>query len=177
MPERPADDRAPRRRIGLLLAVAAAAITVDVVTKAIVVAELSPVRSTRILGGLVYFSLVRNSGAAFGMASGMTIVFAVIALAVVVVIARMARRIRSALWAVSLGLIAGGAIGNLIDRVFRSPGFLRGHVVDFISLFGPDGERYPVFNVADSAITVGVVLLVIATLLGVGLDGSRSRQR
>ena len=72
------------------------------------------------------------------MATGMTWVLAIVASIVVVVIIRIATRLRSVWWAVSLGLILGGALGNLTDRIFRSPGFFRGHVVDFVSVFGPE---------------------------------------
>ena len=70
----------------------------------------------------------------------------------------------------------GGAIGNLIDRIFRSPGFLQGHVVDFVSVFGPNAEYFPIFNVADSAITIGGISLVVTALLGIDFDGTRIRK-
>jgi signal peptidase II len=164
-----------RRRVGLLVAVAVIAVLLDLISKLIVVAHLTPGKSPRILGGLIYLSLGRNAGAAFGMATGLTIVFALVAVVVVVAIIRMARKLRSTPWAIALGLILGGATGNLIDRIFRAPGFLRGAVVDWISVFGPDGEHFPVFNLADSAITVGAIILVVTTLLGIGLDGRRVR--
>jgi signal peptidase II len=75
---------------------------------------------------------------------------------------------------VALGLVLGGALGNLIDRVFRDPGFLRGGVVDFASVFGPDGEVWPVFNVADSAIVCGGILGVLLALRGIEFDGTRA---
>ena len=71
----------------------------------------------------------------------------------------------------------GGAIGNLIDRIFRSPGFLQGHVVDFVSVFGPNAEYFPVFNVADSAITIGGISLVITALLGIDFDGTSTKRK
>jgi signal peptidase II len=77
---------------------------------------------------------------------------------------------------VSLGLVLGGALGNLIDRIFRSPGFLQGHVVDFVSVFGPNAEYFPIFNVADSAITIGGISLVITALLGIDFDGTSTRK-
>jgi signal peptidase II len=95
----------------------------------------------------------------------------------VVVIARIARRLRSAGWAVALGLVLGGALGNLMDRIFRAPGPLQGHVVDVVSLFAPDGSVWPVFNLADSAIVSGGVLLVVLALLGRDYDGTTTRQR
>ena len=108
------------------------------------------------------------------MATGMTWILAIVAIGVVVLIIRMAPRLRSPVWAVCLGLILGGALGNLIDRIFRSPGVLRGHVVDFVSVFGPDGKYFAVFNLADSAITIGGILLVIVTLMGIDFDGHRA---
>ncbi|MGY0236687.1 signal peptidase II [Longispora urticae] len=162
-----------RRRVGLLAGVALAAAAFDILSKVLVVANLAPGDEPRFLGGLVYFTLIRNPGAAFGMASGMTYVFALVAVVAVVVIVRMASRLRSVSWAVGLGLLLGGTIGNLGDRLFRAPGFLRGHVVDFVSVFGPNAQYFPAFNVADAAITLGVATLIVATLLGVDLDGTR----
>jgi signal peptidase II len=167
----------PPHRFWLLALIAFVVYLLDQLTKIIVVANLTPGESPKILGGLIYFSLIRNPGAAFSMATGMTWVLAVIAVIVVVVIIRIATRLRSVWWAVSLGLILGGALGNLTDRIFRSPGFFRGHVVDFISVFGPDGQYFPIFNVADSAITVGGILLVLTALQGIEFDGSRSGKR
>ena len=89
----------------------------------------------------------------------------------------MAPKLRSTPWAVSLGLVLGGALGNLIDRIFRAPGFLQGHVVDFVSVFGPNAEYFPVFNVADSAITIGGISLVITALLGIDFDGTTTKSR
>ncbi|MDQ6657546.1 MAG: signal peptidase II [Actinomycetota bacterium] len=158
---------------------AALVLVIDQITKIIAVAHLAPGVSPRILDGLIYFSLIRNAGAAWsiGAGTGMTWILAVVACVVVVVIIRMASRLRSGLWATCLGLILGGALGNLMDRIFRSPGVLRGHVVDFISVFGPDARHFPVFNIADSGITVGGVLLVVTALLGIELDGSRARRK
>jgi len=165
------------RRVVLLAVVALSVVALDLITKIIAVALLTPGESPRILGGLVYFSLIRNPGAAFSMATGMTWLLALVAIGVVVVIIRMAPRLRSTAWAISLGLVLGGACGNLIDRIFRSPGFLQGHVVDFVSVFGPNAQYFPVFNVADSAITVGGISLVITALLGIDFDGTRTKDR
>ncbi|MEP6561140.1 MAG: signal peptidase II [Nakamurella sp.] len=164
------------RRVVLLAAIAGVVVILDLLSKIIVVATIDPNQPVRILGGLVYFSLIRNSGAAFSMATGYTWVLALVAIGVVVVIIRMAPRLRSTPWAISLGLVLGGAIGNLIDRLFRAPGFLQGHVVDFVSVFGPNAEYFPVFNVADSAITIGGISLVITALLGIDFDGSSTRK-
>ncbi len=164
------------RRIGLVATLALIIIVLDQVTKLLVVANLDPEGAPkRILGGVVYLSVFRNAGAAFSTATGVTWVLALVAIAVVVVIIRMASKLRSTAWAIALGLILGGAIGNLIDRIFRSPGFLRGHVVDFISLFEPDGRHFAVFNLADSGITLGAVALVLTAFAGIDMDGHRAR--
>lgn len=168
-------------RVRLLALLAAAVVVVDLATKIWVVAVLSdntlPAAQPRILGGLVYFSLIRNAGAAFSMATGVTWILALVAVGVVVYIIRIAPRLRSTPWAVALGLVLGGAIGNLIDRFFRSPGVLRGHVVDFISVFGPNAQYFPVFNAADSAISIGGVLLVLTAMRGIDYDGTRTHAK
>ena len=164
------------RKVGLLAAIASVIVILDLLSKIIIVATIDPNRPVKVLGGLVYLSLIRNSGAAFSMATGYTWILALVAIGVVVVIIRMAPRLRSTPWAISLGLVLGGAIGNLIDRLFRAPGFLQGHVVDFVSVFGPNAEYFPVFNVADSAITIGGISLVITALLGIDFDGSSTRK-
>lgn len=161
-------------RLPLVLALAAVIVVLDQITKAIAVGTLTPGISPKILGGVVYFSLLRNPGAAFSFATGMTWILALVAIAVAVAIVRISARLRSGWWATSLGLILGGAVGNLIDRFFRSPGFLRGHVVDFVSVFGPDARYFPVFNVADSGITIGAIMLVLTSLRGIELDGTRT---
>jgi signal peptidase II len=149
----------------------------DVVTKVVAVATLEGKSPVRLLGGGLYLVLYRNPGAAFSLATGMTWLLTLIAVAVVVVILRLAPRLRSTGWALGLGLVLGGALGNLVDRFFRSPGPLQGHVVDFLSLLAPDGSVWPVFNLADSAIVSGGVLLVVLALLGRDYDGSITRQR
>lgn len=177
MPTSSTAESAGGRRVVLLAGIAALVVIADLITKIIVVANLTEGGpSPRILGGLVYFSLLRNPGAAFGIATGMTWVLTLIVIAVVIAIIRLATRLRSTAWAIGLGLVLGGAIGNLIDRLFRSPGFMRGHVVDFISVFGPNAQYFPAFNVADSGVTIGGITLVITALLGVDFDGRRTRR-
>lgn len=170
----------PPRRIRLLAVVAALAFVSDLVSKVLVAANLgSGHRPIRVLFGVVYLVQTRNSGAAFSVGTGATIILTGVALTVVVVILRTARKMRSAGWAVALGLILGGALGNLIDRIFRDPGFGRGHVVDWISLFSDDGHVWPIFNLADSAIVCGAVLTAILAVRGIELDGrdtSNSRE-
>jgi signal peptidase II len=162
-------------KVRLLALIAVVVLVADVLTKVIGVAQLEGREPIRILGGLVYLQLLRNPGAAFSLATGYTWVLTLVAVAVVVVILRVARRLRSTGWAIALGLILGGALGNLVDRVFRAPGPLQGHVVDTVSLFAPDGRVWPVFNMADACIVSGGTLLVLFALLGRELDGTRSR--
>lgn len=164
-------------RTGLLAVLAGVILVGDVLTKILGVATLEGREPVELLGGAVYLVLVRNPGAAFSLATGYTWLLTLVAMAVVVVIVRIARRLRSTGWAVALGLVLGGALGNLSDRIFRSPGPLQGHVVDTVSLFAPDGSVWPVFNLADSAIVTGGVLLVVLALLGRDLDGTRSSDR
>jgi signal peptidase II len=161
-------------KVRLLALIAVVVLVADVLTKIVSVARLENEEPVRILGGLVHLQLVRNPGAAFSMATGYTWILSLVAVVVVLVIIRVARRLRSAGWAVALGLILGGASGNLVDRVFRSPGPLQGHVVDMVSVFAPDGRLFPVFNLADSCIVSGGVLLVLLALFGYELDGTRS---
>ena len=166
-----------RPRTRLLFSLAAVVLVLDVLTKVLVVATIAPGEDIRLLGGALYLTQLRNLGAAFSFAEGATAVFSLIAVAVTVVIVRTARRLFSTGWAVALGLVLGGATGNLVDRVFRDPGFMRGGVVDFLSVFAPDGRVWPVFNVADSAIVCGGVLGAVLALRGIEFDGSRTPPR
>lgn len=162
----------PRKLLALLFGVAAVLLTADVVTKVAAVAALENRPPMKLFGGAVYFVLVRNPGAAFSLATGLTWLLALLAIVVVGVIVWLAPKLRSTGWAIGLGLVLGGACGNLVDRLFRAPGPLRGHVVDFVSLFAPDGSVWPVFNVADSSIVCGGILVVLMSLLGRDYDGT-----
>jgi signal peptidase II len=163
------------RRLPVLLGVAAAALAIDVVSKLLVVAKLSNHEPVRVPGGFLRLTLIRNSGAAFSIGESQTWVFTIIAVAVAVVILRVSRNLRSLSWACALGLLLGGALGNLGDRFFRSPGFFRGHVVDFLQFptFPVINWDFPVFNLADSAIVLGGCLMVLLSFLGVQPDGTR----
>lgn len=163
--------------MGLVAAVAVTVLLLDLITKVIAVAGLEGGEPVRLLGGLVYLQLLRNPGAAFSMATGLTWVLAIVAIGVVIAIIWLAGRLRSTGWAIGLGLVLAGALGNLVDRIFRAPGPLQGHVVDFVSLFAPNGEVWPVFNVADSGIVIGGVVIVLLTLLGREYDGTNSRRK
>jgi signal peptidase II len=154
----------PRRQVGLVAALALTVLALDLVTKVIATAALEGREPVSILGGAVYLQLLRNPGAAFSIATGMTWVLALVAIAVVIALIWFSRRLTSRAWAAGFGLVLGGALGNLVDRIFRAPGVLQGHVVDFISILAPDGRVWPVFNVADSAICVGVARLAYSVL-------------
>jgi len=109
-----------------------------------------------LIGDDIGFALLRNTGSAFSLFQAFTPFLAVVAIVVAVVLVRTVRRTRDTLMVVGLSLVLGGAIGNLIDRLFRTPGFLKGAVVDFVHV----GD-FPTFNVADSAITIGAVLIIV----------------
>jgi signal peptidase II len=155
-------------RIRVLVGVALTVLALDIVSKLLVVAKLSGRPPVRLLGGFLHLLVSRNPGAAFSIGTSMTLVFSAIAVTVIVIILRTARRIRSLPWALTLGLLLGGATGNLLDRIFRYPGLFRGYVVDWIEL-----PHWPVFNLADSSIVCGGVLAVLLSIRGIQLDGSR----
>jgi signal peptidase II len=163
----PAAGRSSRVQVTVLVAVAVFVLAADVISKLVVVADLSGHAPIRLLGGLLTLRLIRNSGAAFSIGTSLTFVFTAIAVGVIIFILRTARRLRSMPWAVTLGLLLGGAMGNLADRLFRAPGPMRGDVVDWIQL-----PHWPVFNLADSAIVCGGVLAVLLAVRGLRMDGT-----
>jgi signal peptidase II len=131
----------------------------DQATKAVAVARLADGESIPVLDGVLHWTLQRNPGAAFGLFRSVPALFTVLAVAIATAILVAAPRVRGRLRAVALGLVLGGAVGNLGDRLFRPPGPLRGHVVDFIDL-----RVWPTFNLADAAVVVGAALLALAGL-------------
>jgi signal peptidase II len=168
-PSRADDAGAPtRRQVGVVVSAALIVLALDIISKVTVVAQLSG-RSVRLLGGFLTLLASRNPGAAFSIGTSMTVVFSVIAVGVIVLILRTSRRIRSIPWALTLGLLLGGATGNLTDRIFRYPGLFRGFVVDWIEV-----PHWPVFNLADSAIVCGGILAVLLSMRGIRLDGQRT---
>lgn len=121
-----------------------------------------------LLGPALRLNLTRNPGAAFSTGTSFTLLITLAALAAVVVIAYVARRVADPRWAVGLGLLLAGVAGNLTDRIFRAPGTFRGHVVDFLEL-----PHWPVFNVADVCIDLAVALIVVQVWRGIKVDGRR----
>jgi signal peptidase II len=115
-----------------------------------------------VIGTLLQFTLLKNSGAAFSLASGFTLIFSLLAIAVVATIIRFAGRITSRGWLTCAGLLLGGVLGNLTDRAFREPGFFLGHVIDWIQI-----PNWPIFNIADIAISTAALLAFIQTMRNV----------
>ncbi|GAB3113929.1 signal peptidase II [Streptomyces calidiresistens] len=159
-----------RRRIGVLAAIAGVVYLLDLISKIIVVEWLEHRPPIEILGEWLRFEAIRNSGAAFGMGQALTVVFTAIATIVILVIVRLARKLYSTPWAIALGLLLGGALGNLTDRIFRAPGVFQGAVVDFIA-----PKHFAVFNLADSAIVCGGILIVLLSFRGLDPDGTVHR--
>jgi len=153
--DRPPRALRPRQRPLLIAGLVVGIVLLDQLTKAWVVASLADGPQS-IIGDTVELRLTRNPGGAFSLLTGFTPLLAVLAVIVAVVLVRVAQRMTDPVMVVALSLVLGGAIGNLLDRVFRAPGFLRGEVVDFIRI-----GAFPSFNLADSAITIGAVLLLV----------------
>ena len=168
----PSDEKRGRVDARAMIIVAAVALGVfglDQLSKFLVVSNMELGETLPLLGQVLQLHFVTNSGAAFSLASGFTWILSIIAIGVIVFIIWFARRIRSVAWAITFGLVLGGAFGNATDRLFREPGFGVGHVIDFLQLWG-----FPaIFNVADIAVVTGMGLFLILTIRGIGLDGQR----
>ncbi|MER0445107.1 signal peptidase II [Streptomyces sp. NPDC006711] len=165
--EAPSERPKGKRKIAVLFVVAVVAYLLDLGSKTLVVAKLENHEPISIVGDLLQLNAIRNAGAAFGIGEAFTVIFTIIAAGVVVVISRLARKLYSLPWAIALGLLLGGALGNLTDRIFRSPGVFKGEVVDFIA-----PKDFAVFNLADSAIVCGGILIVILSFRGLDPDGT-----
>jgi signal peptidase II len=152
----------------IVVAVAAAVVALDQLTKAWAIARLAGQPAIEVIGTFLRFTYVENTGAAFGLGTGFTWLFTIIATIVVIVILRTARRLGSYLWAIAFGGLLGGALGNLIDRLIREPGIGQGYVVDFIQL-----PLWPVFNIADISIVSSAIGMVLLSIAGVDLRGRR----
>lgn len=163
-----------RRSLILLASAAVIVFTVDQLVKWWVVSTLPEGEPVPVLGEFLQFLFVRNPGAAFSLASGATWIFTVLAIVTGGVIVWFSRRIASYFWAVFLGLLLGGTLGNLADRLFREPGFPQGHVVDFI--YTP-WMMPAIYNIADIAIVSSMVIFLWVTLRGISPDGSRAQEK
>ncbi|WP_343968472.1 MULTISPECIES: signal peptidase II [Kribbella] len=159
--------RSPRL-IGLFAAVGLLVLGLDQLTKVLALHHLTPGEPVNVIGSLLKFNLIRNPGAAFSLGSNLTPVISAIQIIVAVGVVYLSRKLGSIGWAVAFGLLFGGAIGNITDRVFREPSPFHGHVVDFLQT-----PHWAIFNVADMAVTSAAILLVIQTLRGIRLDGTK----
>src|SRR5688500_15351576 len=158
-----------RRRLWLVMALVTAAMyAVDVVSKVIAVDRLSDGQTVELLGPGLGLHLTRNPGAAFSTGTGFTVALSLISMAAVLVVLWLSRRLGNTWWAAGLGFLLAGILGNLTDRLFRTPGPLEGHVVDFIQL-----PNWPIFNVADICINIAAGVIILQAIRGIGIDGSR----
>jgi signal peptidase II len=153
----------------LLYGVFALLYVVDQGTKWLAVDRLADQVEKRLVGDLLVLHLTRNAGAAFSTGTGYTQLFTLLAIAAALTVVWLSFRVGSAWWAVAFGLLLAGICGNLTDRLVRSPGFLQGHVVDFLEL-----PHWPIFNVADICIDVAAVMILVQAFRGIRLDGSRA---
>ena len=145
-----------------LFITAAVVVAFDLATKVWAVATLENESNIQVIGTFLQFSFFRNPGAAFSIGTNVTWVFTIISIAVAIAILAISKNVVNRVWAIALGAMLGGALGNLIDRLFRSPEPFHGHVVDFILL-----PNYPMFNISDSAVVVGAITMVILSIRGV----------
>ena len=141
---------------------------IDLATKSWALANLDSRNPVKIIGSFLQLTLIKNSGAAFSLAEGATVLFTIFACVVVAAISYFAPKLTSKGWSVVLGLALGGILGNLSDRIFREPGFFTGHVIDWIEL-----PNWPVFNIADSAIVIAAAIAVFLSIKNISpIEGS-----
>ncbi len=144
---------------------------IDFLTKNWAVKNLSST-PRKIIGSFLQLTLLRNPGAAFSLATGFTIIFTALSIAVAIFIVKSAPKITSTWWMVVAALVLGGVLGNLTDRIFREPGFLYGHVIDWIEL-----PHWPIFNVADSSIFIAATMAILLTARNISpIDKSGSNE-
>lgn len=157
------------RHLAVLGMCALTAYGLDQATKAWAIHSLNEDEPKELIGTLLKLQLTHNPGAAFSFATNATWVLTLIAIAVIIAVLVTARKLRSLGWACAMGLVVGGALGNLTDRFVRAPGGGRGEVVDFLEL-----PHWPIFNIADCSICTAAALVVFLTMRGIGLDGRRA---
>ena len=160
--------RSRRRHVRLFAGIAVVAYVIDVVSKVVAVEQLTGRPPVELVGHYFSLYLARNPGAAFSTGTSYTLLLTCIAIGATVTVLWVSRRLGSTGWAVGLGFLMAGITGNLTDRIFRSPGVMRGHVVDFFMF-----PRFPVFNVADICINIAAAVIIIQAIRGMRVDGSR----
>ena len=164
----------PRSRTGPLVVfacIAAAGYALDVVTKVLAVKHLTDRAPVPVIGDFLTLYLARNPGAAFSTGTSYTVLLTGVAVVAALTVLWFSRRLRSTGWAIALGFLMAGVLGNLTDRIFRSPGVLHGHVVDFLRL-----PHWPIFNVADICITIAAGVIILQALRGISLNGTRTQR-
>lgn len=146
-----------------IILVSAAALTVaaDQITKSVAVGVLEGREPIRLIGDFLRLNVIRNPGGAFGVVRGATFLLFLVTSVIIVAVSVWAWRSQER--PLLLGLVIGGGLGNIADRIVRGPASFQGHVVDFI-----DFSFWPTFNLADSAITVGVALLLLREVTSKG---------
>lgn len=164
----PGAPTARRRLVLAMTALGLLVVAIDQLTKVWAESALTDRAPIPLIGEFLQLRLIYNSGAAFSLASGQTWLLTVLVVVVLAVAVRISRKVGSRGWVAALGLLIGGAVGNLIDRLFRPPSFAEGHVVDFI-----DYNGWFVGNVADIAIVAGAILMALLSFRGIRVDGSR----
>lgn len=150
----------------VLLGLALATLLLDQVTKVWALAALTPGEPVDVVGSSIRLNLIRNPGAAFSLGDGSTWLLTAVSVAILIWVVMGARKVGNLPWAIALGLLLGGAVGNLVDRFLREPGPGRGHVVDFIDYFG-----WFIGNVADIAIVVAAGLIAVLAFRGTSISG------
>lgn len=145
---------------------------IDFTSKQWALTNLADGHRVRVIGDFLTLRLTANAGAAFSMGTNVTWLFTGLAAVVIVAILITSARVTSSAWLLGLGGLAGGAAGNLTDRLSRPPSVGLGHVVDFIA-----ASNFPVFNVADSFIFCSVVLMFVASTLNVPLSAAPPKTR
>ena len=160
------------RFLVLFASVALLGYALDLGSKVLAVARLTDQPPVPVLGDFLTLYLARNSGAAFSTGTSYTLVLTGVAAAAALAVLWVARRLGSTGWALGLGFLMAGVLGNLTDRVFRAPGVLRGEVVDFLRL-----PHWPIFNVADMCINLAAVLIIMQAVQGKRVDGTRAEGR
>jgi signal peptidase II len=170
--EVPPAQRASWKWIAVFALVGLVVLALDQVTKMLAIEHLTPGEPVNVIGSFLKFNLIRNSGAAFSLGAGYTPYISAVQIIVALGVVYLSRRLGSAGWAVAFGFLFGGALGNIIDRIFREPSPFHGHVIDFLQT-----PHWAIFNVADMAVTSAAALLVIQTLRGVRLDGTKEPKK
>lgn len=170
-PTNPSTDQR-KRSILLFAGVAVLGYAADLLSKELALEHLEAATAVPVVDGLLNLFLTSNSGAAFSLGTSYTTLLSYIAIAAAIGTGWVARRLGSTGWALGLGFLMAGILGNLTDRIFREPGVLRGHVIDFLQL-----PNFPVFNVADICINIAAALIIVQSLRGVRVDGTREPSR